>query len=375
MINQAFQIARVWGIPVRLHWTFLLLFVAIGLLASGREDATPYFLWSSLMVLVVFFCVVLHEFGHALTARRFGVNTVDIILSPIGGIARLDRLPPKPIEEFLVAIAGPMVNVGIAGVIYLVILLAGIDLVEGLMLLVNTDEGASGGFSFSSSFLPAILFLNLTLAAFNMIPAFPMDGGRIFRALLAMRLGRLKATRVAALVGQILAVGMVLFGLWQLSFITALIGGFIFITAMREYQYVRVDELLKAVQVEALYQPLSRASILSDTPLAQAADRLRRNLNHHFLVFSAEGQLQAALVESAILAAIKDEALDQPVAAYSHAVGQPLRLTDSASIAWQQMQEPGHAILPVIDDSGTLLGAIDAHTVQNYLQTGKLLVS
>lgn len=368
-MNQAFQIARLWGIPVRLHWTFLLLFVALGMLASGREDAGPYFLWSSLMVLVIFLCVVLHEFGHALTARRFGVRTVDIILSPIGGIARLDRLPPRPVEEFLVAIAGPLVNVAIAALVYGVIWLAGIDLAEGLMALLGPDAQEGGEFSFAESFLPAILFLNITLAVFNLLPAFPMDGGRILRALLAVRLGRLKATRIAAAVGQVLAVGLVLFGLWQFSIITALIGGFIFITAMREYQGVQMDERLQHARVVDLFRPLGIGTLQTSTQLLEAADQMRRNISQNFLVLDDAGQVYGALVGAAVLAAAKEGALEQPVTSYCHTAGAPLSLDDTLYDALQHMHAPGCAILPVIDEAGQLLGSLDVHSIQHYLQT------
>jgi Zn-dependent protease len=370
MMNQAFQIARLWGIPVRLHWTFLLLFVALGMLASGREDAGPYFLWSSLMVLVIFLCVVLHEFGHALTARRFGVRTVDIILSPIGGIARLDRLPPKPIEEFLVAIAGPLVNVAIAALVYVVIWLSGMDLTQGLLALLGPDMQEDSGFSFAGSFLPAILFLNITLAVFNLLPAFPMDGGRILRALLSIRLGRLRATRIAATIGQILAVGLILFGLWQFSIITALIGGFIFITAMREYQGVRMDERLQRARVAELFRPLGTGTLRASAPVVEAADQMRRNISHNFLVLDDAGELYGALVGAAVLAAAKDGALEQPVTAYCHTAGPPLSLKATLYDAWQHMQAPGCAILPVRDEAGRLLGSLDVHSIQHFLQTG-----
>jgi Zn-dependent protease len=202
------NIGRVFGIRLELHVTFLLFvgWVAVdqGLLA-GRPEAA---LAAVGLTLTVFACVVLHELGHALTARRFGVATRDIVLLPIGGVARLERMPARPQQELLVAIAGPAVNVAIAIVLVLLMVLTGRP-----TALAQLGDGL----------LETLLLVNVVMVLFNMIPAFPMDGGRVLRALLALRLPFLQATRIAAGVGQVAAlalgaVGVFFFHNWVLAF-------------------------------------------------------------------------------------------------------------------------------------------------------------
>ncbi len=182
------QIASVAGIPIRIHFTFVLVFVWIALVGRRQQD----FGWG-LFVLAFFFCVLLHELGHALTAKRYGVQTQDITLYPIGGIAML-KGRPQPREELWIALAGPAVNMVIALLLVPVLLFA--------------DRGLPG-FSLNlanKTFFQALFLGNLTLALFNMIPAFPMDGGRVLRSILALNVPEAKATRIAAGIGQMLAI-------------------------------------------------------------------------------------------------------------------------------------------------------------------------
>jgi Zn-dependent protease len=199
---RAWKIGRFFGIDLYLHWTFLLLPLwAVLSHPENGELSTPFLL---AVMGAVFGCVVLHEYGHALTARRFGIGTRDITLYPIGGVARLERISEKPWEEFWIAVGGPAVNVVIALILFCIAVPL---LVFNPQLLLDTTAG---------QFLFAVLFLNVFLVLFNMMPAFPMDGGRVFRAVLSMWLGHLQATRIAARVGLVVAVvGGVL--LWQLT--------------------------------------------------------------------------------------------------------------------------------------------------------------
>ncbi len=227
----SFPIGRLLGSELRVHATFLILLAYVGgsAYSFGGLDAA---LVNVAYVLALFACVIAHEYGHALTARRFGIPTPDITLLPIGGIARLMRIPEKPGQEVLVALAGPAVNVVIFFVLWIT---AGLSF-EAAPL--------TGGMTFAD--LPRELAtLNLILAAFNMIPAFPMDGGRVLRATLAMVTDRVKATRVAAGVGQVLAVGFGIYGFYIGSFIYPLIAVFIFMAARAEARDVRLRAMAK----------------------------------------------------------------------------------------------------------------------------------
>ena len=215
-------IARIAGSEIRIHVTFLLLLAWIGiadyLAGGGRGGAST----ASLFILAVFVCVLLHELGHALAARRYGIATPDITLLPIGGLARLSRMPDKPSEEIVIAIAGPLVNVVIALVLFLAL-----GATFDVRAVAHLDDPTYG-------LLARVASANVTLVLFNLIPAFPMDGGRVLRALLAFRLGRRRATEIAARIGQGLAFVFGLLGLLDGQPFLVLIAIFVFLAAQSE---------------------------------------------------------------------------------------------------------------------------------------------
>ena len=238
----SFQIARIAGIDIRIHATFLLLLAWFGMVYYFDGGIGGMMVGLSFIVLL-FVCVVLHEFGHALAARGYGIRTPDITLLPIGGVARLERMPEKPWQEFVVALAGPAVNVVIAFALYVVI---GRGFHLGDIVAVDLGEG---------DLLAKLLAINVILVVFNLLPAFPMDGGRILRALLATRMKHAKATRIAASIGQIVAVlfGVLgLFGNPMLLFIAV----FVFFGAQQEALYATAKENFEESRVANIMQPL-----------------------------------------------------------------------------------------------------------------------
>ncbi len=184
------KLGSIDGIGVYLHWTFVLLigWIFLGSLGAGRTPGEA--LAGVGFILALFACVLLHEFGHALTAKRYGVSTRDITLLPIGGVARMERIPEQPMQEFWVAVAGPAVNAVIAALLFLILLLLG-----------RADPMVAIG-GIPSGFLEQLMWVNLFIGAFNLLPALPMDGGRVLRALLSLRPGRLRATAIAANLGR-----------------------------------------------------------------------------------------------------------------------------------------------------------------------------
>jgi Zn-dependent protease len=217
----SWKLGRVLGIDLYLHPTFLLLLLFVGLNSGGLPAMA--------MVVALFGCVLLHELGHALAGRLYGIPTVDITLYPIGGVARLTRMPSKPGPELVIALAGPAVNLGLAGSFAAVAALAG---------LVAGQEP----FGMLVPVLGWLTWMNLALAAFNLIPAFPMDGGRVLRALLSGWLGRLRATEIAAGVGKLLAIG---FGVWSLTqgmWLQVALAVFVWFVGQRELARVRHEE-------------------------------------------------------------------------------------------------------------------------------------
>jgi stage IV sporulation protein FB len=221
----SWKVATIAGIPIRIHATFFLLLAWLAWAARGGGPREV--LGTVGFILAAFACIVLHEFGHALMGRRFGVVTKDITLLPIGGVARLDRMPRRPPEEVAIALAGPAVNVAIAAV---------------LLLFMHLSPGVydfGDPLLYQRSFVAPLFLWNLLMAAFNLIPAFPMDGGRLLRALLAMRLDYVRATRIAAKVGQGIAVLFGILGvLWNPMLI--LIALFVFLGAGQESAFVQM---------------------------------------------------------------------------------------------------------------------------------------
>ena len=199
----SWRIGRIAGIDVFVHPTFLLLLVWVVVTNYLAHDDVMEACRGLIFILALFGVVVLHELGHALTARRYGIRTRDITLLPIGGMARLERIPEDPWQELVVALAGPAVNVVIAGVLFV-----GLQLGHGLAPMEEAMRGGGG-------FLQQMFWVNVSLVVFNLLPAFPMDGGRVLRALLAMRLDYVQATQTAAVIGQGVAI---IFGFLGLSF-------------------------------------------------------------------------------------------------------------------------------------------------------------
>src|SRR5215510_1376726 len=183
---RSWKLGRALGIGIYVHWTFFLL-VAYVLYTNWGLGGSARALYAVGLLIAVFFCVVLHELGHALMARKFGIATRDITLYPIGGVARLERLPDKPSEELWIALAGPAVNVAIAALL-LPLVMAG-HFLTPLLPLGEVGSFADTVWSMGVSFLFYLMVANVVLVLFNMLPTFPMDGGRVLRALLAMRMG------------------------------------------------------------------------------------------------------------------------------------------------------------------------------------------
>lgn len=249
-MGSSLKLFTVRGIDIRLHITFplILLWAAFQFgLASGAGMAGAIF--GVTAVSLLFVLITLHELGHSVAAQHYGVPVKQIILSPIGGVAQLMRMPEKPVQEFVVAIAGPAVNFIIAGLMWLAALALGISLSNPLSVLVGL-----GGVSLTSLFTYIFVY-NIFLAVFNLLPAFPMDGGRVFRSLLAMKLDYVKATRIAASVGRGLAVLMGIYGLFNGGIFLILIAIFIYSGATQEERMVRLRGSLRGYRVQQAYTP------------------------------------------------------------------------------------------------------------------------
>jgi Zn-dependent protease/CBS domain-containing protein len=296
--------------------------------------------------------VVLHEFGHALTAKRFGIRTRDITLLPIGGVARLERIPDNPVHELWVSLAGPAVNVAISGA-----LLAGLGLSGGL----GSPDGLNlvGG-----SFLQRLLVVNLTLVGFNMIPAFPMDGGRVLRALLAMRMEYTRATQAAASVGQGLALILGFIGLFAnpLLIFTAL---FVWIGAAQEARMAQIKSSLAGIPVSRAMMTDFRTLSAHDT-LADAVALVRAGAQQDFPILE-EGQLVGVLTRGDLIAALAKSDQGRSVA---DVMRREFQVADSHEMlegAFSRLQACACHTLPVTHD-GRLMGLVTMENLGEFLR-------
>lgn len=222
-----------FGITLRLHWTFLLLGGWLALSVFGQTGSLSAVMGLLVLSALVFGSVALHEYGHALTARRYGIGTREITLLPIGGIAQLERSPSDPREELWIALAGPMVNFVLAGLAF------------GGVALLGETEALFGEGPLTASLPGFAIYVNLLMGLFNLVPALPMDGGRILRAGLSMRMPELQATRIATTVARGLAGAMMAYGLLGGRLMLAIIGGFVWLTAGAELRRVEYDAALR----------------------------------------------------------------------------------------------------------------------------------
>jgi Zn-dependent protease/CBS domain-containing protein len=296
--------------------------------------------------------VVLHEYGHALTARKYGIKTRDITLYPIGGVARLERMPDKPIEELWVALMGPAVNVVIAAGLFAVLFLT------NSLVPLNELTVASG------SFLERLLVVNIILVLFNLLPAFPMDGGRVLRALLAMRMEYVRATQIAANIGQGMAFLFGLVGLFGNPFLL-FIAFFVWIGASQEASMVMMKDSISGIPVIRAMMTDFKTLSPRDT-LAQAVALILAGSQHDFPVVDAAGRVAGILERDALIAALSREGQSAPV---MEVMRRDLPEVDSHEMvesALQRLQESGAKALPVTH-AGQFVGLITSENITEFL--------
>jgi len=369
----SFKIFTWLGIPVFFHWTFGLIFLYILYHAQNEGLATIETIWLTGLFMALFLCVLLHEFGHAIAARRYGVKTRDIVLMPIGGVARLERMPEKPFQEFVVAIAGPMVNVVIAS-----LLLVGMTLMvdEGLLELfsyaIRSDIGeeivTESGYFLSPwlHFGIKLAFTNVALVIFNMIPAFPMDGGRVFRALLSMWLGRPRATKIAAWLGQVIALLLVLAGLWSGDFMLSVLGIFVIYAARAENDNVQTEDLLSRYKARDVVRH-HFTHLRSNDWMMTAIETLRHGLERHFMVFDVNDRLIGMLEEDDIVRAMRKPDVTTEISQYAQRA-EVVYLDDPLQKVSYLIRQRGFGIVGVVDESGNLVGVIDEMGMMYFIR-------
>lgn len=346
------KLFSVAGTAVRIHLTFFLLLAFYAVL-GWQQGGAPAAVDLVVFIALLFLCVVLHEFGHVFAARIYGIRTSDVTLLPIGGVASLERMPEKPGQEIFVALAGPAVNLVIA-VALVVLFGAGFDLGQTAQL---GDTRAS--------LLDRIAVANVALFLFNLIPAFPMDGGRVLRALLAIRLGYTRATRVAATIGQGLAFVFALLGLLG-SPLLILIAVFIFLAASGEAGYVQAREYTRGYLAShamiTAFQTLGPASTADD-----AAALLLRTTQQEFPVVDGAGVMRGMLTRDALIRALQQSGGTTPVLDIMDR-GVPT-VPENACLdnVFERVQRSAARLVGVVDPAGRLVGYITAENLSELI--------
>ena len=343
-------IATIFGTKVRMHLTFLLLLVWVAAgeaVTRGSEAAVG----GVVFVLLLFVCVVAHEFGHILVAQRYGGRTRDILLLPIGGVSRMERMPENPSQELAVALAGPAVSIAIG---------------LALIVLGGFPTSQSLGSPAIGSLLPRLAAMNLFLAIFNLLPAFPMDGGRAVRALLAIRMGRVAATSAAARMGHIFAGLFVLLGLLSGNPLLLLIGIFVYFGASAESAGSQLRQLAQTLKVS----DVMRSNVLaigSRASLADAIDLMLKAGQHAIPVLDDDGTVKGLATKEGIIRAVHRSGRRAPV---SDAVERDLAKIGSQRPlveALELMESQTAPAILVTSPKGELAGILTAETLADLL--------
>ena len=351
-MKYSLYLGNISGIKISVHWTFLILIFWI-IFSNVRSGLTfNEIVWSVTFVLAIFLCVTLHELGHALTAQRFKIKTKQISILPIGGVAQLESIPEKPKEELLVALAGPAVNVVIAAILYPFVTI-GRD-IEDLTTLSRIGPG---------NFLLALMSINLWLAIFNLIPAFPMDGGRVLRALLAFRLSHAKATTIAASIGQVLAMVFVFLGFFFNPFLI-FIGFFIFLGAQSEAAYAQSKLMLKGFTVKDVV--MKEIPVIDATASVQeAAGKLLESQNKNFVVYE-NGKPVGTLSRDQIIKALGENGGSVSVAKVKDEDMEILSPDMPLEDAWLKLQQEKKPFMLVMRE-GRMEGVVDRENVAEFI--------
>lgn len=358
-MKKSLKIGSVAGIGIFLHWTFLVLVAAIFAFYYVQSESLGAALVGMALIMAVFACVVLHELGHALTARRFNVPTRSITLYPIGGLARLERIPAEPMREFWIAIAGPAVNLLIA-------------LVLAVFIGVTGDSFAPRALSDpGGNVMGTLMWLNLALAGFNLLPAFPMDGGRVLRSLLALKQDYAQATQTAANVGQGMAILFGLVGLIYFNPVLLFIALFVYVGAQQESRQAIFRTFTEGTPVRRAMMTRFVVLAPSDT-LDDAVDELLAGTDHDFPVATDAGRLLGVLRRKELIHALSQHDRSTPVADVADRDCFTIEPDVPLDDAFQQMNESDCSTVPVVTDE-KLIGLLTLENVGELVMVSSAL--
>lgn len=347
----SWKIATIYGISIRLHWTMIVFLAWIGV-ANLADKGLSAALTSVGVIGLVFMFIVLHELGHALTARHYGIRTRDITLLPIGGLARLQKMPEEPSQELAIALAGPAVNL-----VFVIVLGATIWLLHGWRALFTMPSADAPLLNFS-------LMVNAIMGLFNMLPAFPMDGGRVLRAILATRMGYTQATDIAASVGQVFAILLGILGVFTNGMLV-FIALFVYLGAQQAAIVAQTHSVLNGVAVhEAMRTHF--AMLQRDAPFSAATDEFIAGNQHDFPVVDRDQRLCGMVYRNDLLKALHQESRPETIEQVMQQNCQAVSADATLEQVFQTMNEIDCSVLPVIQRD-QVVGLISLENIGEWM--------
>lgn len=346
------------GVSLYVHWTFWFLFGWVMIENARTGNNVEQLGWSILFLVLVFACVALHEFGHALMAARFNIKARNIILLPIGGIASIEKFPDNPKQELSISIAGPLVNIVIAGILFL-FLTPFTETVENLKDIRITH---------GHDMLFNLFIANLSLALFNLIPAFPMDGGRILRALIGFRLNYVRATSIATVIGKVIATAFVIFGILSYNLLLTLIGFFIVFSADAEEYYLRLKTLVKGIKLKEVLM-FDYDSLQANSTVKEASGILMNTHNKYFIVMDGPTPV-GTINRMEIIKAVAEMKYDIRVADFMKSNLEYLDAEQQVDTVLEQLAITPERIYPVMENK-QFIGVISFNHIIEYLLINK----
>jgi Zn-dependent protease len=354
----SYKILTIRGISLHIHWTFLLLIGWVLIVNAAAGNNVEQLTWSLLFLAAVFACITLHELGHAMMAARFGIKAKDIILLPVGGIASIEKFPDNPKQELAISIAGPLVNLAIAGILWLFI--PNISLIEDQqhMTIMHGHD-----------FLYNLRIVNVALAVFNLIPAFPMDGGRVLRALLGFKLNYIQATTIAATVGKVIAILFIVAGIVLINPILPAIGIFIIFSAGAEEYYLRLKSLVKGIKLNEVLM-YDYNSLQANMTVQEASNVLNSNHSKYFILM--DGTNPAGTINRMeIIKELAEMHYNEPIKNLIKEKPEPLNGNKEIETVLEKLARNDERIYPVMDNNN-FIGVVSLNHIIEYLLLNKV---
>lgn len=357
-MSGSYKLLTIRGISLHIHWTFLLLVGWVLIVNATAGNNVEQLTWSLLFLAAVFACITLHELGHATMAARFGINAKEIVLLPIGGIASIEKFPDNPRQELAISMAGPLVNIVIAALIWL--------LIPNVPLIANQPHMT---IMHGHDFLYNLRIVNISLALFNLIPAFPMDGGRILRALLGFKINYIQATKIAAIVGRIIAMLFIAAGILLINPFLPAIGIFIILSAGAEEYYLRLKSLVKGIKLNEVLM-YDYNSLQAGITVQEAGNVLNSNHSKYFILMDGVNPI-GTINRMEIIKALADMKYSEPIKNLVKEDIEYMNGNKEIDTVLEKLSRNDEQIFPVMDNSH-FIGVVNLNHIIEYLLLNKV---